>query len=144
MSPRSWWWWRRTRRELKLLWLAFVACCVRLKHRIAHDRFMLQFTTHQDDEARAALRRVVDARLFPPDCVSAGGCRGGPALFFTHDGHKEVFIGNTYDHAADELLKWWREESAAGVTPITTGSTHMNRAERRAWKSNRRKNLRSL
>ena len=143
MSERKWWW-RRARRALWLWWGDIVAWFVLAKHRIAHDRFMLQFTDDQDQEARRALRRVVDARLFPPDCVSAGACRGGPAMFFTHDGHKEVFIGNSYEHAADELLKWWREENAAGVTPSTKHSTHMNRAERRAWKSNKRKNLSSL
>lgn len=135
------WLWRRARRAVALWWVDVLTWWRLLRHRIAHDRFMQQFSEHQSDEAKAALRRVIDARLFPPDCVSAGGCRGGPALFFTHDEQKEVFIGHTYDHAADELLKWWREEDAAGVAPVTKQSTHLNRAQRRAWKSNKRKNV---
>ena len=107
--------------------------------RVRHDRYVAQLSRNDLDEAQSAVRRVAEARLFPPDCVSAGAVHGGPALILKHDGATEVFIGNSYNHAADKLLQWFREERSAGEAPKTQKTTRMNRASRRAWASNKRK-----
>jgi hypothetical protein len=107
--------------------------------RVRHDRYVAQLTQNDLDGAQNAIRRVAEARLFPPDCVSAGAVRGGPALIFKHDGATEIFIGTSYDHAAGKLLQWFREERSAGEAPQTRKTTRLNRATRRAWASNKKK-----
>lgn len=135
------WWWRRALYALRGWWAELLGHLVLLRHQISQERYLMTHTLDdgESDEARAALRRVVDAREFPPDCVSAGASRGGPALFFKHDDALEVFIGSSYDHAATELLAWWRGQKAAPPTTATT--TKLNRAQRRAWRSNKRRDL---
>ena len=107
--------------------------------RIKQDRFVASLMPGDISEAQRAILKVTAAHLFPPDCLSAGAVHGGPALILKHDGAVEVFIGRTYDHAADELLKWWRQKQAVGIAPTTKTTTKLNRASRRAWASNRQK-----
>lgn len=90
------------------------------------------------EPAKAALRKVIDARLCPPDTVSAGVMYGGPALFFKHNQATEVFIGRDYNHAADKLIEWLRGPLRDLPTSKTT---KLNRKQRRAWASNKRENL---
>lgn len=93
------------------------------------------------NEGADALRKIADARVCSPDTVSAGECRGGPAIFFRHDGATEVFIGRTYDHAANEFLQWIQVQNRAGEAPTTAKTTKLNRAQRRFWASNKRPKL---
>jgi len=112
------------------------------RHRIAHDRYMMA-TPIDEATVRAsfAMKRVIDARLFPPDCLSAGAMHGGPALFLRTDKALEVFIGVDYEHAADKLIEWWEAQHRAGVAPPTKSTTKLNRHQRRAWKSQKRERL---
>jgi hypothetical protein len=121
------------------LYAWFAAKILECRYQIAQIHALDQRSVRTDEEAVTALRKVWNKKLFPPDCVSAGLCRGGPALFFTHDEAKEVFIGASYDHAADQLIKWYLEERAAKVEPTTKTVTKLNRAQRRAWSSGKGK-----
>jgi len=87
--------------------------------------------------AKKALKRAVLEGLVPPDTLSMGEVRGGPALFFNNDETKEVFIGRDYEHAVDEFLKWYRELKAMGpdYVPPTAKTTQLNRHDRRAYAS---------
>lgn len=88
----------------------------------------------------AALKKVYAALpKVPPDTITAGIQNGGHALFFRHDEAMEICIGRDYDHAADQLIKWYREEEKAEVAPTTRETTKMPRKERRATSSALRK-----
>lgn len=93
------------------------------------------------NEGSEALRKIADARVCAPDTVSAGECRGGPAIFFRHNDGMEVFVGNTYDHAANEFLQWITVQNRADEAPKTSKTTKLNRAQRRFWASNKRPKL---
>lgn len=92
--------------------------------------------------AKRALRRITLEGLCPPDTVSMGVMNGGPAVYFTHDLAKEVFIGNTYEHAADRFIEWMRDQKAMGegYAPTTKKTTKLNRHERRAYESKKFRN----
>lgn len=127
---------------MKKLWLwlrskiAFVVAWVRARV------FLLQRGVQETfDEGSEALRKIANARVCVPDTVSAGECHGGPAIFFRHDGGMEVFIGKTYDHAANEFLQWISVQNGAGEAPKTTKTSKLNRAQRRFWASNKRPEL---
>lgn len=94
------------------------------------------------DPAKRALHRITLAGLCPPDTVSMGLMRGGPAVFFTHDRGKEIFIGETYEHAADKFLEWMRDQLARGpgYVPPTKKTTLLSRHERRAYASKKFRN----
>ena len=92
------------------------------------------------DEAEEAVAKVVFETGVAPDSVSAGILRGGCAVFVTHRSAKEAFLHKTYAEAADEAVKWLRlqgDEIQTGKIK-TTGATHMNRKERRAFEKRRK------
>lgn len=123
--------------QWQMLVIVFQDFMRRVQHEVAQQRALASVNEDTHIDARKAMMKVYRERMFPPDCLSAGMCRGGHALYFKHDEAMEIFIGKSYDHAADKLIEWFREEQAAQVTPITKASTQMNRAERRKWLSGR-------
>ena len=95
-----------------------------------------------EDPAKRELRRITLEGLCPPDTVSMGVMNGGPAVFFTHDRGKEVFIGHTFEHAADNFLVWMRDAKSRGAAyvPPTKNTTKLSRHDRRAYASKKFRN----
>lgn len=75
----------------------------------------------------------------PPDVLSAGIMRGGDALYVRHKGALEVFIGRSYDHAADELIAWLCNE---GRQADFVDKSRLNRKDRRMYQAHFRKKRR--
>lgn len=137
---------------VRLLWLrlcgffrrcrTFVSSRVALRvQRVRTAVFVARSTPETLDEAKEALRRVADDRRCPPDTVTAGAYDGSPALFFKHDRAQEVFVAHTYEKAADKLIHWLREQDGSSTAPTTAKVTKLNRYQRRAWASNKRRDL---
>lgn len=92
--------------------------------------------------AKRALKRITLEGLCPPDTVSMGVMNGGPAVFFTHDLGKEVFIDLTYEGAAERFIQWMKQQRALGegYVPKTSNTTNLSRHERRAYASKKFRN----
>lgn len=90
----------------------------------------------QHQGGRRALRRVVLETDIAPDCVSATIVRGGCTIMVKHDEAWEAFIHNSYDEAAQEAIDWINRQ---GDEISTSETSDMNRKQRRAFSSQRRK-----
>jgi hypothetical protein len=119
--------WRlRLRASLERVWMWLLSLMYEVKT-IQKEAEIPQLV----EPAALAMRKVYLAcPHIPPDTISAGIMRGGEALFFRHNDATEVFIGKTYDHAADKLTEWIHSQRD---TLETSRITKMNRVERRAY-----------
>jgi len=86
--------------------------------------------------AQNAVRRVVMETDIAPDCVSATIVRGGPTIMVRHDDAWEAFVHNSYSEAAQEAINWINRQ---GDEISTSETSDMNRKQRRAFSSQRRK-----
>jgi hypothetical protein len=85
--------------------------------------------------AQLAVDRVVLETDITPDCVSALIFRGGEAIKVKHNEAWEIFIGLSYEHAADEAIEWLKRQG----DEVKTGKvTKMNRQQRRKFDAERR------
>lgn len=89
-------------------------------------------------EVEEAVARIVVETDIAPDCVSAGELRGGCAIFIEHSvrGKKNTtaFVHKSFEGAATEAIAWIRSDA-----PATGSRSKMNRHQRRAFQSKKRK-----
>lgn len=112
-------WWKKVKK-----WLVLQLNKLRTMRRVKQIPALLE------PSARAMLKVYRARPWLPPDTLSAGIQNGGEALFLTHKAGREIFIGKSYDHAADELIAWLGREGALIETSTVSS---MNRKERRAY-----------
>lgn len=83
----------------------------------------------QEPSAKAMYKVYCACPHIPPDTISAGIQNGGQALFFRHKGVTEIFIHQSYDQAAIELIAWIKAQRDT----LDTSNSQMNRVQRRAY-----------
>lgn len=91
-------------------------------------------------EAQLAVDRVVYETNIAPDCAIGMIVRGGTAIMIKHEPHgngatQDIFIGNTYEEAADKAIEWIK---AQGTELATQGVSRILREDRRKFNAIRR------
>lgn len=93
------------------------------------------------DEAQLAVDRVIYETHIAPDCAVAMIVRGGTAISIKHEPHgngatQTVFIGNTYEEAANKAIEWINLQ---GEELSTKKVTRVFREDRKKFDAIRRK-----